>query len=98
MAKPAPIDGLDADTPLTEAAQQSIAARLGDVRQYEKQERSDTPDPDEVHDMREATRMSCASTRSRSAAIPPIPTRCTTCAWPRGGCGRRSSSSITSGS
>src|SRR6266542_2606578 len=56
MAKPAPIDGLDADTPLTEAAQQSIAARLGDVRQYEKQERSDTPDPDEVHDMRVASR------------------------------------------
>jgi CHAD domain-containing protein len=56
MAKPAPIDGLDADSPLTEAAQKSIAARLGDVRQYEKEERAGTPDPDDVHDMRVASR------------------------------------------
>jgi CHAD domain-containing protein len=56
MAKPAPIEGLDGDSPLTGAAQKSIGARLADVRQYEKQEQSGIPDPDEVHDMRVASR------------------------------------------
>src|SRR6478752_4685055 len=56
MAKPAPIEGLDADIPLVEAARKYIAARLGDVRQYEQKEASGTPDPDDVHDMRVASR------------------------------------------
>src|SRR5262249_15019431 len=56
MAKPSPIDGLDVDSPLLDAAKKPIAARLSDVRQYEKQERNTTPDPDDVHDMRVASR------------------------------------------
>jgi CHAD domain-containing protein len=59
MAKPAPIEGLDADSPLLEAAHKSLAARLSDVRQYEPKlasSSSGTPDPDDVHDMRVASR------------------------------------------
>jgi CHAD domain-containing protein len=55
MAKPAPIEGLDSDTPLAEAARKYVAARLGDVRQYEERLRG-APDPDDVHDMRVASR------------------------------------------
>jgi CHAD domain-containing protein len=34
MAKPTPVEGLDADTPLAEAARRLLAARLADVRAY----------------------------------------------------------------
>jgi CHAD domain-containing protein len=55
MGKPAPIEGLDHDTPLDEAARRSIAARLADVRKYEEP-LGGAADPDDVHDMRVASR------------------------------------------
>jgi CHAD domain-containing protein len=56
MAKPAAIEGLDADTPLEEAAKKSLAARLSDVRKYEERMSGAVPDTDDVHDMRVASR------------------------------------------
>ena len=36
MTKPAPIEGLDPNTTLEDAARASISARLGDVRRFEE--------------------------------------------------------------
>ncbi len=55
MSKPAPIEGLDSTTPLVEAARRSLAARLADVRRFEEQLQGSV-DPDDVHDMRVASR------------------------------------------
>ena len=55
MGKPAPIEGVDRDTALDEAGRRSITTRLGEVMRY--QERLvGAVDPDEVHDLRVATR------------------------------------------
>jgi CHAD domain-containing protein len=56
MAKPAAIEGLNAETLLEDAAKKSIAARLQDVRKYEERMAAAAPDPDDVHDMRVASR------------------------------------------
>lgn len=55
MAKPAPIEGLDSDTRLIEAARRSVAARLADVRRLEEK-LTGALDADDVHDMRVASR------------------------------------------
>jgi CHAD domain-containing protein len=55
MSKPTPIEGLDAETALADAALRTLTARLGDVRQFE-QALADHIAPDPVHDMRVATR------------------------------------------
>jgi CHAD domain-containing protein len=55
MAKPAPIEGVDRDTALDEAARRFIAARLGDVRKFDER-LVGAVDADDVHDMRVATR------------------------------------------
>jgi len=55
VAKPSPIDNLDADTPLDEAARRALAARLSDVRGWEEPV-AYRRDADAVHDMRVATR------------------------------------------
>ncbi|HEY2746175.1 MAG TPA: CHAD domain-containing protein [Polyangia bacterium] len=55
MSKPAPIEGLDANTTLEDAARASISARLGDVRRFEEK-LTGAADPDDVHDMRVASR------------------------------------------
>ena len=55
MSKPAPIEGLDSTTPLEDAARRSIESRLGDMRRYEEK-LTGVPHPDDVHDMRVASR------------------------------------------
>lgn len=55
MAKPATIEGIDADSPLEEAARKTLAVRLGELRQYEDR-LSESAEPDDVHDMRVASR------------------------------------------
>src|SRR5689334_12892021 len=55
MSKPAPIEGLDSETPLGEAAKRSIASRLADVRKYEEK-LAGSLDADDVHDARVASR------------------------------------------
>lgn len=55
MSKPAPIEGLDSASSLEEAARRSIEQRLGDMRRYEEK-LSGVPQPDDVHDMRVASR------------------------------------------
>src|SRR5882724_10462925 len=55
MGKPAPIEGVDRDTALDEAARRSIATRLGEVRRYEER-LAGAVDPEDLHDMRVATR------------------------------------------
>ncbi len=55
MAKPSPIDGLDADTPLGEAARRALAVRLHDVRAAEER-MAISRDADALHDLRVATR------------------------------------------
>jgi CHAD domain-containing protein len=54
MAKPTPVEGLDGNTPVEDAAHRIYAARLGDVRKFVDGVRSG--DADAVHDMRVATR------------------------------------------
>src|SRR5437773_1675603 len=56
MGKPAPIEGVDRDTALDEAARRSIATRLGEVRRFEERLLAGAADPEDVHDMRVATR------------------------------------------
>src|SRR5262245_32089274 len=57
MSKPAPIEGLNADVPLIDAAKKSIAVRLVDVRKFEERlGGSGAVDADDVHDMRVASR------------------------------------------
>jgi CHAD domain-containing protein len=56
MSKPAPIEGLNADVPLIDAAKKSIAARLADVRRFEELLSGGAVDADDVHDMRVASR------------------------------------------
>jgi CHAD domain-containing protein len=55
MAKPATIDGIDADSPLEEAARKTLVVRLGELRQYEDR-LTTSAEPDDVHDMRVASR------------------------------------------
>ncbi|MDB4967676.1 MAG: Adenylate cyclase [Myxococcales bacterium] len=55
MGKPAPIEGVDRDTALDEAARRCIAARLADVRTFEER-LTGAADADDVHDMRVASR------------------------------------------
>lgn len=55
MAKPATIEGIDADSPLEDAAKKTLTARLGELRQYEDRLTTDA-EPDDVHDMRVASR------------------------------------------
>jgi CHAD domain-containing protein len=56
MAKPSPVEGgLGPETPVAQAAQHALAARLRDVRQYEERVLAGR-DVDGVHDMRVATR------------------------------------------
>ncbi|HZS41965.1 MAG TPA: CHAD domain-containing protein [Polyangia bacterium] len=55
MARPSPIDGLDADTPLAEAARRALAVRLLDVRTLAERV-ARARDADGVHDLRVATR------------------------------------------
>ena len=55
MSKPQPIEGLDGNTTLDEAARRSIEARLADVRKFEEK-LTDAADADDVHDMRVASR------------------------------------------
>ena len=55
MSKPAPIEGLDSNTALEDAARASIAARLADVRRFEEK-LTGAVEPDDVHDMRVASR------------------------------------------
>src|SRR5205809_800092 len=56
MGKPAPIEGLDRDTALDEAARRSIKTRLAEVRRFEERLVGGAIDPDDVHDMRVASR------------------------------------------
>jgi len=78
MAKPTPVDGLDADTPLAEAARRLLAARLGDVRAYDAAVAQSlevrAPDVDAVHDMRVATRRLRAALRlfGRAGRVPQL--------------------------
>jgi CHAD domain-containing protein len=78
MPKPTPVDGLDADTPLAEAARRLLAARLGDVRAYEgavaQALEARAPDADAVHDMRVATRRLRAALRlfGRAGRVPQL--------------------------
>ena len=55
MTKPQAIEGLDPTSTLEEAARRSIETRLGEVRRYE-QKLAGAVEPDEVHDMRVASR------------------------------------------
>jgi CHAD domain-containing protein len=55
MSKPAPIEGLNADVTLIDAAKKSITARLADVRRFEER-LVGAVDADDVHDMRVASR------------------------------------------
>jgi CHAD domain-containing protein len=55
MAKPATIEGIDADSPLEDAAKKTLTVRLGELRQYEERLTTDA-EPDDVHDMRVASR------------------------------------------
>jgi CHAD domain-containing protein len=55
VAKPSPIDNLNADTPLDEAARRALAVRLADVRAWEERVAYHR-DADSVHDMRVGTR------------------------------------------
>lgn len=54
MAKPTVVEGLDASTPVRDAARRLLVARLGDLRRPEDGVRAG--DADAVHDMRVATR------------------------------------------
>jgi CHAD domain-containing protein len=54
MAKPTPVEGLDFNTPVAEAAQRMLAARLGDLLKFAPGVHDD--DADAVHDMRVASR------------------------------------------
>src|SRR5260370_36732599 len=55
MSKPAPIEGVDRETPVDEAARRSITTRLGEVRAFDG--RIDgVAEADDVHDMRVASR------------------------------------------
>ena len=55
MSKPQPIEGLDPSSTMEEAARRSIEARLNDLRKYEEK-LTEAADPDDVHDMRVASR------------------------------------------
>lgn len=55
MSKPAPIEGLDPNTTLEDAARASISARLSDVRRFEEK-LTGALEPNDVHDMRVASR------------------------------------------
>jgi CHAD domain-containing protein len=55
MARPSPIEGLDARTPLAEAAPRALVARLDDVRRLADRV-AQARDADGVHDLRVATR------------------------------------------
>src|ERR1700682_4971291 len=62
MPKPTHVPGLDAHTPLRQAAKLLLEARLLDVRRYEPQLTEGTPE-DAVHDMRVALRRLRAALR-----------------------------------
>jgi CHAD domain-containing protein len=55
MSKPQPIEGLDSNSTLDEAARRSIEARLNDLRKFEEK-LAGAADPTDVHDMRVASR------------------------------------------
>jgi CHAD domain-containing protein len=55
MSKPQPIEGLDSSSTLEEAARRSIESRLNDLRKFEEK-LTDAADPEDVHDMRVASR------------------------------------------
>jgi len=55
MSKPQPIEGLDSSSTLEEAARRSIESRLNDLRKFEEK-LDGAADPDDVHDMRVASR------------------------------------------
>jgi CHAD domain-containing protein len=55
MSKPQPIEGLDSSSTMEEAARRSIESRLSDLRKYEEK-LDGVADPDDVHDMRVASR------------------------------------------
>jgi CHAD domain-containing protein len=55
MSKPAPIEGVDRETTVDEAARRSITTRLGEVRAFEGRING-VAEADDVHDMRVASR------------------------------------------
>ena len=55
MAKPSPVDGIGAETPLPEAARRLLAARLGDVRELDLRLAANRT-AEAIHDLRVATR------------------------------------------
>ncbi len=55
MSKPQPIEGLDSQTTMDDAARRSIEGRFADVRKYEEK-LAGSVDADDVHDMRVASR------------------------------------------
>ena len=55
MSKPAAIEGLDSNSTLEDAARASIGSRLADVRRFEEK-LTGAIEPDDVHDMRVASR------------------------------------------
>lgn len=55
MSKPAPIEGVDRETAVDEAARRSITTRLGEVRALEGRMNANA-EADDVHDMRVASR------------------------------------------
>jgi len=55
MSKPQPIEGLDSNSTLEEAARRSIESRLNEMRKFEEK-LSGAADPGDVHDMRVASR------------------------------------------
>jgi CHAD domain-containing protein len=56
MSKPQPIEGLDSSSTFEDAARRSIEARLSDVRKFEEKLKGGAANPDDVHDMRVASR------------------------------------------